>query len=186
MAQVRAEPTPPARSAERVLIELLGLEREIAELEYVRRSDALDRASDAARRLGELAWSEGILTRAAAELGACSEFDRVLFSETEGGVITPLAAWDADGTRAGEEALATLRAGRIRLEYPLLEYEVARRQAAECVVVTAAGARTPRTFSEALGWESYVVAPVTAGGETIGLLHADATRSGRSVGALDA
>ena len=186
MAQVRAEPTPPARSAERVLIELLGLEREIAELEYVRRSDALDRASDAARRLGELAWSVGILTRAAAELGACSEFDRVLFSETEGGVITPLAAWDADGTRAGEEALAALRAGRIRLEYPLLEYEVARRQAAECVVVTAAGARTPRAFSEALGWESYVVAPVTAGGETIGLLHADATRSRRSVGALDA
>ncbi len=186
MAQVRAEPGAPGRVAERVLVELLALERELAELEYVRRSDALDRASDAARRLGELAWSEGFLTRAAADLGACSEFDRVLFSETEGGMMTPLAIWDAGGSRSGEESLAALASSRIRLEYPLLEYEVARGQTAECVVVGGAGARAPRALSQVLGWESYVVAPVTAAGETIGLLHADATRSGRWVGPLDA
>src|ERR1700761_3049522 len=178
MAQAGGEATA-ARAAERVLVELLALEREISELEYVRRSDALDRVSDAARRLGELAWSEGILTRAAAELGACSEFDRVVFSETEGGVITPLAIWDADGTRAAEESLAALGKGRLRLEYPLLEYEVARRQAPEVVVVATARGRTPRPLADVLGWDSYVVAPVTAGGETIGLMHADATRSGR-------
>jgi DNA-binding NarL/FixJ family response regulator len=37
-----------------------------------------------------------------------------------------------------------------------------------------------------LGWESYVVARLVAAGEMIGLLHADATRSRRLVGALDA
>ena len=185
MAQAGREATA-ARAAERALIELLALEREITELEYVRRSDALDRVSDAARRLGELSWSEDILTRAATELGACSEFDRVLFSETDGGVIAPLAIWDAEGTRAGEEALAALANTGARLEYPLLEYEVARRQTPEVVVVAAAGARTPRLLAEVLGWKSYVVAPVTAAGETIGLLHADATRRGRRVAALDA
>jgi LuxR family transcriptional regulator, regulator of acetate metabolism len=178
--------TGSARSAERVLVELLALEREISELEYVRRNDALDRVSDAARRLGELGWSEGILTRAATELGTCSEFDRVLFSETEGGVIAPLAAWDADGTRAADEAVGALADVPIRLEYPLLEYEVTRRQAPAVVDVVAAGARTPRPLAEVLGWESYVVAPVTATGESIGLLHADATRSGRRMAALDA
>jgi LuxR family transcriptional regulator, regulator of acetate metabolism len=182
----RPEPTPSGRTAERVLVELLGLEREISELEYVRRSDALDRVSDAARRLGELAWSEGILTRAATELGASSEFDRVLFSDTDGGVITPLAIWDADGTRAGEEALAALVETRVRLEYPLLEYEVVRGQVPELVVVSDSGARTPRPLADVLDWESYVVAPVTAAGETIGLLHADAGRSDRRVTPLDA
>jgi DNA-binding CsgD family transcriptional regulator len=186
MAQARPEPTTTVHAAERALVTLLALEREITELEYVRRSDALDRVSDAARGLGELVWSEGILTRAATELGACSEFDRVLFSDTEGGLIAPLAIWDADGTRAGEDALAALAGTGARLEYPLVEYEVARRQVPEGVVVAGAGGRTPRALAEVLGWESYVVAPVTAAGETIGLLHADATRSGRRVAALDA
>src|ERR1700759_2217882 len=138
MAQAGRE-AAAAPAAERALIELLALEREITELEYVRRSDALDRVSDAARRLGELSWSEDILTRAATELGACSEFDRVLFSETDGGVVAPPAALADTGAR---------------LEYPLLESEVARRQTPEVVVVAATGARTPRLLAEVLGWES--------------------------------
>jgi DNA-binding CsgD family transcriptional regulator len=180
------ERTPDRRGAERVLVELLALEREISELDYVRRSDALDRVSDAARRLGELAWSEGILTRAAMELGASSEFDRVLFSAVDDAQIVPLAIWDADGRSAGDDALEALTHTRIRLEYPLVEYEVAKRQAAEVVVVASAGARTPRPLADVLGWESYVVARLVAAGEMIGLLHADATRSRRLVGALDA
>jgi DNA-binding CsgD family transcriptional regulator len=181
-----AERTLDRRGAERVLVELLGLEREISELDYVRRSDAMDRVSDAARRLGELAWSEGILTRAAMELGASSEFDRVLFSAVDDAQIVPLAIWDADGRSAGDDALEALTHTRIRLEYPLVEYEVAKRQAAEVVVVASAGARTPRPLADVLGWESYVVARLVAAGEMIGLLHADATRSRRLVGALDA
>jgi LuxR family transcriptional regulator, regulator of acetate metabolism len=186
VTQTSPERALDRRAAERVLIELLALEREISELEYVRRSDAMDRVSDAARRLGELAWSEGILTRAATELGAGSEFDRVLFSAVDDGQLTPLAIWDANGLRAGDEALAALTQTRIRLEYPLVEYEVAKRQTAEVVMVASAGARTPRPLADVLGWESYVVAPLVAAGETIGLLHADATCGGRRVGALDA
>ncbi|HZE04655.1 MAG TPA: LuxR C-terminal-related transcriptional regulator [Solirubrobacteraceae bacterium] len=173
-------------STERVLVELLALEREIVEFAYVRRSDALERVSDAARRLGELSWNAGMLHRAAAELGGASEFDRVVFSEAVDGVITPLTVWDRRGRHAGEEALAALADTRIRLEYPLLEYEVVKRRAAEVVHVAAAGARTPVVLARALDWESYVVAPLTAAGETIGLLHADATTSRRTAGRLDA
>ena len=38
---------------QRVLVELLALEREIVEAGYVRRSDALERVADAVRRLGD-------------------------------------------------------------------------------------------------------------------------------------
>ena len=70
---IEESPGSPAdvRAAERVLVELLQLEREVAELEYMRRADALERAAEAIRRLGELGSSDGILGRAAAELGAC-------------------------------------------------------------------------------------------------------------------
>src|SRR5450432_1866961 len=47
-SQRRAE----ARAAERILVELLGLERELLELSYVRRADALERAREAVRRVG--------------------------------------------------------------------------------------------------------------------------------------
>lgn len=180
-----AAPTTPA-TAEQVLVELLALEREILELEYVRRSDALERVSDAARRLGDLPSAQGLLERAAAELGAGSALDRVVFSEVADGAMAPLAVWDARGPEVAEATLAGLAELRIALEYPLLEDEVTRHSAPEVVVVAAAGARTPAPLAQALEWESYVVAPLRSGSETIGLLHADSTPAGRAVGALDA
>jgi DNA-binding CsgD family transcriptional regulator len=73
----------------------------------------------------------------------------------------------------------------MRLEYPLLEHEVAREGVAQVVVVREAGARTPGPFARTLRWDSYAVAALTIGGDVIGLLHADATRRGRTVDALD-
>ncbi len=171
--------------AERALVELLALERELLELEYVRRADALERVSEAVRRLGELGSTEGLLTRAAAELGAGSEFDRVVISEVVDGRIVPLAIWDRSDQEAADAALADLAQATMRLEYPLLEHEVARRNVPEVVSVAAAGARTPAPLARSLGWESYAVAALAVSGNTIGLLHADATRSRRTVDSLD-
>ena len=75
-------------AGERALVDLLALERELLELEYVRRADALERVSEAVRRLGEQGTTEGLLTRAAAELVAGSAFDRVLVSEVVDGKYT--------------------------------------------------------------------------------------------------
>ena len=174
-----------AAAAERTLVDLLALERELLELEYVRRSDALERVSEAVRRLGELGSTEGLLTRAAAELGAGSEFDRVLISEVVEGRLVPLTIWDGADQVAADAALAGLAETVIRLEYPLLEYEVARSHVPEVVIVADAGARTPGPLAQSLGWESYAVAALAVGNSTIGLLHADATHSGRTVDSLD-
>jgi DNA-binding CsgD family transcriptional regulator len=182
MAQV---PVLDVAAAERALVDLLALERELLELEYVRRADALERVSEAVRRLGELGSTEGLLTRAAAELGAGSEFDRVTISDVVEGRLVPLTIWASGDQAEADAALAELGEATIRLEYPLLEYEVARQHVPEVVVVTDAGARTPAPLAQRLGWESYAVAALAVGSTTIGLLHADATHSGRTVDSLD-
>ncbi len=132
---------PVLRAFERTLIELLALERELIELDYVRRSDALERVRDAVRRLGEIGSPQGILERAAEELGKSSQLDRVLISEVADGMLEPRAIWSARDQAAADAALAALRASPIRLEYPLLEDEVVARQRAELVDVGASRSR---------------------------------------------
>jgi DNA-binding CsgD family transcriptional regulator len=180
-------PGSPAdtRAVERILVELLQLERELTELEYMRRADALERAAEAVRRLGELGSSEGILGRAAAELGACAEFDRVLISEVADGTLRPLAGWDGSDQAAVDELTAALEQAPIRLEYPLVEAEIVRRRGVELVSAGGGRARTRSPLAEALG-DSHVVAALTAQGESIGLLHAGAPGTGRPMDAVDA
>jgi DNA-binding CsgD family transcriptional regulator len=170
----------------RILGELLALEREIVELGYVRRADSLERAHDAVRRLGEVGSPQGILSRAADELGASSQFDRVLISEVDDRVLRPSAIWSRDAAEASALALAQLRSSSIVLEYPLIEDEVATRQRVEIVSVQRSRARAAPGLRAALGWSSYVVAPLVVHGKAVGLLHADATASGRELDAVDA
>jgi DNA-binding CsgD family transcriptional regulator len=173
------------RGAERVLDELLRLERELAELQYVRRVDALERAADAVRRLSDLGSAEGILARAPAELGDASEFDSVTVSEVVDGALRPLAVWAPGDQPTAERIAAELRKTPVRLAYPLVEAEVVRHRRPEILIVGRGRARTPGPLAEAWGWPSYVVAALTAHGETIGLLHACAPRGGRDLDELD-
>ena len=171
--------------AQRVLAELLALEREIVEAGYVRRSDALEQVADAVRRLGEIGSPQGILDRAAEELGAHSAFDRVMVGEVRGERLEVRSLWsgaDPDGAAAALDALSRTP---IRLEYPLVEDEVARGQRTEIVKARVARSRGARRFVEVFGWDSYVVAPVVVQGVTVGLLHTDAFVSGRGLDALD-
>jgi DNA-binding CsgD family transcriptional regulator len=174
-----------AHATERVLVELLGLERELLELRYVRRADALERAGEAVRRVGEMASSEGLLARAAAELGSNSDFHRVLLSEVDDGRLRPVALWSRTDSAGAETVLARLREKPIALEYPLLEYEVARDRSARLVDVAEAGGRTPGPLAAGLGWSGYAVAALSTGADTIGLLHADYGVSQRTLDAVD-
>jgi DNA-binding CsgD family transcriptional regulator len=184
---ITREHGPPTdlRAAERVLVELLALDREIAELEYVRRADALERVGDAVRQLSELGSAEGILAKAAAELGSASQFDRVLISEVLDRSLRPLAVWDQADQIGAEQRLARLRADPVALEYPLIEAEIVRHRRPEIVTVGGGRARAPGRLAEVWGWRSYAVAALTAQGETIGLLHADAATNGRAMDPLD-
>jgi DNA-binding CsgD family transcriptional regulator len=177
---------PARRALERALVEIQQLEREIVELQYVRRSDALEGVRDAVRRLGEVGAPQGILVRAAEELGRSSGFGRVLISEVVERTLVPRAVW-VDGERAAaEEALEALAAKPIELEYPLIEEEVARGRRVAIVSVSDARGRAAGALRAAFAWESYVVAALTVHGQTVGLLHADGAPSGRRLDPLDA
>ncbi len=170
---------------QRVLVELLALEREIVEADYVRRSDALERVGDAVRRLGEIGSPQGILDRAAEELGTSSSFDRVTVGEVRGDRLVVRSVWNDSDRDGAVAALEELRREPIRLEYPVVEDEVARAQRTEIVETRVARSRGARRFIDVFGWDSYVVAPVVVQGVSVGLLHGDAFVSGRRLDSLD-
>jgi DNA-binding CsgD family transcriptional regulator len=183
-----------ADAVQRTLLELLALEREIVEADYVRRSDARERVADAIRRLGEVGSPQGILERAAEELGTSSEFGRVLIGEVREDGLHARALWSAEGPERAAAAIDELRRAPVPLEYPSVEDEVARHPQTEIVDARAARSRAARRLLEVLGWEEYVVTGLVVQGKTVGLLHADAgTESGvlgapggRALDALDA
>jgi DNA-binding CsgD family transcriptional regulator len=177
-----------AATVQHTLVELLALEREIVEADYVRRSDARERVADAVRRLGEVGSPQGILERAAEELGTSSEFGRVLIGEVRSDGLHARSLWtdaDPDGAAA---ALEELRRAPVPLEYPTIEDEVARRPRTEIVDARAARSRAAGRLSQVLGWEEYVVTALVVQGNTVGLLHADAgpVPGGRALDPLDA
>jgi DNA-binding CsgD family transcriptional regulator len=186
LADGPSEQQPDTPRLERVLVELLALEREIVELAYVRRSDSLERAREAVRRLGEVGSPQGILSRAAEELGVSSQFDRVLISEVSDRELRPTAIWCGEDQPGAAEALSALRASPIALEYPLIEDEVASRHRVEIVDVGSSRARAAPRLAAALDWRSYAVAPLAVQGKTVGMVHADASLSGRALDAVDA
>jgi DNA-binding CsgD family transcriptional regulator len=177
-----------AATIQRTLVELLALEREIVEADYVRRSDARERVADAVRRLGEVGSPQGILERAAEELGTSSEFGRVLIGEVRSDGLHARSLWsdgDPDGAAA---ALEELRRAPVPLEYPTIEDEVARRPRTEIVDARAARSRAAGRLSQVLGWGEYVVTALVVQGNTVGLLHADAgpASGGRALDPVDA
>ncbi len=186
MSTISRDDPPRADTIERILAELLQLEREITEQAYVLRSDALERVRDAVRGLGEIGSPQGILDRAAEELGIGSQFDRVLIGEVIDRTLHPRSIWSREGQDEADAALVELSGAPIKLEYPLIEDEVVAHQRVEIVAVDRARRRAPARLTNALGWGSYVVAPLTVGGTTVGLMHADTTASGRALGPLDA
>jgi LuxR family transcriptional regulator, regulator of acetate metabolism len=173
-------------SARRVLAELLALEREIVEADYVRRADAIERVADAIRRLGEIGSPQGILDRAAEEIGTRSEFDRVLIGEIRAGSLYGRAVWSDQEPEEAAAALEELRRTPLRLEYPSVEDEVARSQEVQIVAARDRRTRAAAGLVAIFEWDTYVVAPLVVQAQTVGLLHADATASGRAVDALDA
>jgi LuxR family transcriptional regulator, regulator of acetate metabolism len=164
---------PSVSAARQALDELRREERALVAERAQRTVDALDRVRDGIHRLAEVGSPEGFLARAAEELGACSDFDRVLVSEVRGDELAPQAAWVRDEETPGATT-AVVQGLSIRLAYPLAEAEVA---ATRRPALVPAGRRSPAPLREALGWEQYVVVALPLSGTTAGMLHADAGRA---------
>jgi DNA-binding CsgD family transcriptional regulator len=168
---------------ERCLARLRQLERELVEEGYVRRADGAERVREALRRIGEIGSPAGIVAAAAVELGTSCCFEGVLVSRLEGETMLPQSLWLAQGDERAAETLALL--GPLALRYPLIEHEVVRAQRASLVDVGSAGSRAPRALALALGWSSYVVAPILLEGRSVGLMHAAAPARPAAVDGVD-
>jgi DNA-binding CsgD family transcriptional regulator len=169
----------------RLLVELHQLERELIERRYVRRVDALERVQESVRGLGEIGSAAGILGRSADGLGDGSDFDRVVVSSIRDGELHVESTWCRDDRGRAEADLAALRAHPVRLNYPLVEAELAGRHGVAVVSLPAAKGRIDKRWAEALGWTSYAVVTLALGGATVGLVHADCHLSGRQIDAID-
>lgn len=180
----RAARGPAAqRDLWRLLVELHQLERELTERRYVRRVDALERVQEGVRGLGEVGSAAGILDRSADGLGESSDFDRVVVSSIRDGSLHVESSWVRDDRDRAQAELAALRSSPIRLDYPLVEAELAGRP--QGVEIVSARERSDKGWARALGWTSYAVATLALGGATVGFVHADCHLSERALDELD-
>ena len=172
------------RAARRALAGLQQIERELVELRYVRRSDALEGSREAVARLADLGSPTAILDRAGAELGTRSRFRRVLLSRLRGRELTAISLWidgDADEAR---ELIGPLRDAPRTIDYPLIEAEVAQQRRGQ-ISAPPAPSRAGRPAPSGPDWGSHVVVPVILHGTVVGMLHADNSADGPAVDDVD-
>jgi DNA-binding CsgD family transcriptional regulator len=144
---------------------------------FERRGEELSRVGDAIAQLREVTSPPAMLEVAPRRLGEASELDRVLLSTVQGGTMTAAAAWVRDDPAAAEGLLDELAELPVRLEHPLVEAEVLRRRRATVVTDAGLNPRVNPELTRVMGWDSYVVAPVTIRTRVVAVLHAD-RRSG--------
>ncbi len=144
---------------------------------FEQRRAAFARVETAVGQLREVTSPPAILEEAPRRLCECSELQRVLLSEVRDGALHAKSAYvEAEPERA-EELLRALAEHPIRLEHPLLEAEVLRRRRATGVTEAQLNPRVDPGLNQAMGWSSYVVAPLIERGRVIAVLHADRGRA---------
>jgi DNA-binding CsgD family transcriptional regulator len=140
---------------------------------YDTRFEALAGVHRAIDELRTITSPTSMLAQAPAALCGVSKLRRVLLSLTDESRMVA-EALHFDGDRSGAaEALASLRAGPIRLEHPLIETELLRRRRATIVDDAQVHPRVDRRLVELMGWTSYAAAPLVVGPHVIGIVHAD-------------
>jgi DNA-binding CsgD family transcriptional regulator len=175
---------PRARA---VLASLMQLEREIVELRFTQRLDATERVREALRRMADAgAAPPEILELAAAELGECTAFDRVLVSRLRGTLLRPVAMWRADPAPSAPIARADeLRAAAVPIDAASVEARVAS-SGRTVLVDPGRDGRPPVALPvAALGADPFVLGAVTLRGEAIALVHAALDPTLRAPAELD-
>lgn len=152
---------------------------------YETRFTAMAAVHEAISGLRDITSPGTILGRAPEVLCLCSQLDRAVVSLVRDGHIVAEAAWFREDAIGAMKALEALGAGPPRLEHPLLETDVLRRRRATIVTDAQLHPRVHRPTAKIMGWHTYVAAPVVVRGEVIGMIHADATTSGRPLDVLD-
>lgn len=146
---------------------------------------AAERIAKALAHLRELGPPALLLERAACELCAHSDLDRIVLSRLHDGHMVVESTYFRDSPAEADAALAALREVPIRLEHPLIETDIMRRRRATIVTDALVHPHACRPLAEAMGWHAYVAAPIVVGRTTVGFLHADRP-GGRPLDAFDA
>jgi DNA-binding CsgD family transcriptional regulator len=131
--------------------------------------------------LAELGPPSELCSRAPAEAARALDFDRVLLTSIQSGVLVPEALHMPLAERDADAVMARLAGRQVALEYPLIEGELMRRRRAQVVRSAAEAQPGGRIFEDVLGWTEYVAAPVVLDGRVIAFLHADRHHSGRPI-----
>ena len=144
------------------------------------------RVSAALERVRAGTTYQDVVRAAPAELCWAGDFDRVLLSRIEGTIWRP-EAWHAAGADLSPQTVAFgeyINGAEISLGSGMIEAEVIRRRRT-VLVDSADDARTLPALVEVAGCQSYVVAPIVAGDQVVGMIHADAQPSGRVLDECD-
>jgi DNA-binding CsgD family transcriptional regulator len=141
------------------------LDELVAESGAIAPLQAFERVRAALLRLGDAGPLSEIVERAPAEAAAAVELDRVLLSRVDDGDLHAEALHGAD-------VLSSLQEAPVKLGYPLIEGEMLRRRRAQ-IVTEADSDPSRQAFSDAMGWRSYVAAPIVLETRVIGFFHGD-------------
>lgn len=99
------------------------------------------------------------------------------------GAMIPQAAHFRSALGRADAVLQAIRANPPLLHPTLIETEILQRRRATLVTEAHMHPRVHRPTADAMGWTSYVVAPIVVGSAPIGVVHAD--RADRPVDILD-
>lgn len=145
---------------------------------------AYERVRQTVDSLAHLGPASEIVDRCAEMAAAAADLDRVVLSRIDNGtlVVERVHTSDDHHNGIGEQ----LRDSPVRLSYPLLECELLRRRQARLVADIDHSQPARYAFLDALGWRSYIAAPILVDAAAVGFLHGDRAPTRRSLAPLDA
>lgn len=139
--------------------------------------------ADVLVRLADLGPPSEIRNGSPAVAAAALDLDRVLLTSIRDGMLVAEGLHVAGAS--SEVLLATLREHPVALDYPLVEGEIMRRRRGQVVRAAGGASSGRRAFTDILGWEDYVTAPIMLDGRSIGFFHADRQATQRPVDETD-
>jgi LuxR family transcriptional regulator, regulator of acetate metabolism len=162
------------------LLDLHAAARELVEDLLARFVLGAERGRVAMRRLREIGPPSELLEVAPYEAAYTAELDRVVLSRVQDGHLFAESLHVTGDPRGAQVLLARLQDSPVRLDYPLVEWEVMRKGWPILVRVYEEEELLDRHAHQAvMKWREYVTAPLVLEGRVVGFLHGDTAISGR-------
>lgn len=162
------------------LLDLHAAERELVEDLLARFVLGAERGRVAMRRLREIGPPSELLEVAAYEAAYTAELDRVVLSRVQNGYLFAESVHITGDPRAAQILLGRLQDAPVKLDYPLVEWEVMRRGWPILARIHEDSEPLDRHAHQAvMRWREYVTAPLVLEGRVVGFLHGDTAISGR-------